>query len=230
MQAGVQFSELYPAAMAKGKIVMGGTCDSVGIVVCTLGGCYGPFSKIFGNSAVNMLSARVVLANGTVCISPFSPAHCCCCCCWRWVASGNIESTGTARRSLVDADGHALSILDDVMARYGAPGKGTLVTASKCENPDLFFSLRGGGGGNAGVITEFTVRTHRSPNSVSGATFEGTASTREEFKELLAAVLQATATIATSTSIVSDGYMSLSSSTGGHTGGGYSTVVGVSGQ
>ena len=36
-------------------IVMGGTCDSVGVAGCWLGGCYGAFTKKFGNGAVNLL-------------------------------------------------------------------------------------------------------------------------------------------------------------------------------
>jgi len=46
--------------------VMGGTCDSVGVAGCWLGGCYGPFTKKFGNGAVNLLEAKLVLPNGTL--------------------------------------------------------------------------------------------------------------------------------------------------------------------
>ena len=53
-----QFKELYPQAFARGRIVMGGTCDSVGMAGCLLAGCYGPFTKLFGNAAVNLVEAR----------------------------------------------------------------------------------------------------------------------------------------------------------------------------
>jgi FAD/FMN-containing dehydrogenase len=59
--------QLYPLDREGRKtIVMGGTCDSVGVGGCWLGGCYGPFTKKFGNGAVNMLQAKVVLPNGTL--------------------------------------------------------------------------------------------------------------------------------------------------------------------
>ncbi|KAL7820127.1 hypothetical protein V8C26DRAFT_427512 [Trichoderma gracile] len=37
---------------------------------------------------------------------------------------------------------------------------GTLVTANRCQNQDLFFALRGGGGGTFGVVTETTAALH----------------------------------------------------------------------
>ena len=99
---------------------MGGTCDSVGVGGCWLGGCYGPFTKLFGNGAINLLEANVVLANGT------------------------------------------------------------LVTCSESQHPDLFWTLRGGGGGNTGVRMNLktgsldlairsTVFWHKAPLSLFGA-------------------------------------------------------------
>lgn len=66
VESGVQFMDLYPDAWNHGKIFMGGTCDSVGVGGCWTAGCYGPFTKRFGNGALNILEAKVVIADGTI--------------------------------------------------------------------------------------------------------------------------------------------------------------------
>ncbi|KAI9660637.1 MAG: hypothetical protein M1821_009989 [Bathelium mastoideum] len=49
---------------------------------------------------------------------------------------------------------------------------GTDITANQCQNQDLFFALRGGGGNAFGVVYEVTTRTHPStPLIVAGAQF-----------------------------------------------------------
>lgn len=125
VQSGIQFFELYPEAQKVGKLVIGGTCDTVGVAGCWMSGCYGAFSKKFGNGALNMLQARVVLANGT------------------------------------------------------------LVVASECSHPDLFWALRGGGGGVAGVVTEFVARTHPTPKHVTSMSVSANANTTEEYHKLV---------------------------------------------
>lgn len=139
VQSGVQFSDLYPAAqstpypgdpLGRRTIVMGGGCDSVGVGGCWLGGCYNVFTKKFGDGAVNLLEAKVVLANGS------------------------------------------------------------FVTANKASHPEVFWTLRGGGGGNIAVVTEFTARTHPAPRYTSSSGFYGTARDLAGFKVLLKRVLK----------------------------------------
>ena len=135
VETGVQFNDLYAAAEAAGVFVVGGTCDSVGVGGCWMGGCWGKFSRLYGPSAVNLLEARVVLANGSV------------------------------------------------------------VTASNSSNPELFWALRGGGGGTFGVVTSFTARTHRPPATVLLGNAYITAVGTPALEALMAATLNYSLTV-----------------------------------
>ena len=52
---------------------------------------------------------------------------------------------------------------DSVTAMQVVLADGKVVTASAGEEPDLFWALRGGGGGHLGVVTSFTFRTFAAP-------------------------------------------------------------------
>merc|ERR1719343_204276 len=62
--AGVQFWELYNEATKRQRMVVGGTCSTVGHAGFTLGGGYGDYSRMYGSGATNLVEAEVVLADG----------------------------------------------------------------------------------------------------------------------------------------------------------------------
>ncbi|KAI2641176.1 putative oxidoreductase [Xylaria nigripes] len=54
---------------------------------------------------------------------------------------------------------HGLAV-DNVLEFQIVLANGSLVTANESNNPDLFWALRGGGGGTFGVVTHVTLRTY----------------------------------------------------------------------
>ncbi|TPX59328.1 hypothetical protein PhCBS80983_g02518 [Powellomyces hirtus] len=54
---------------------------------------------------------------------------------------------------------------DQVLEFQVVMADGTLKTANPCINPDLFWALRGGGGGTFGVVTSVTVKTYPTPKT-----------------------------------------------------------------
>jgi FAD/FMN-containing dehydrogenase len=98
--AGARLVDVYSACANAGVAIPGGSCPTVGISGLTLGGGLGVIDRQFGLACDNLLSAEVVLADGSA------------------------------------------------------------VTTNARENSDLFWALRGAGGGNFGVVTSFQFRTH----------------------------------------------------------------------
>lgn len=97
---GAHLIDVYSTLAQNGVVIPAGSCPTVGIAGLTLGGGVGVLGRKFGLTCDNLLSAQVVLANGT------------------------------------------------------------LVNCDQNTNADLFWALRGGGGGNFGVVTSFTFQTH----------------------------------------------------------------------
>ena len=63
---------------------------------------------------------------------------------------------------------------------------GEIRIANNCTNRDLFWALKGGGGGSFGVVTRITLKTHPLPNFLGGAFGNIKASSPEAYKRLIA--------------------------------------------
>jgi hypothetical protein len=62
---------------------------------------------------------------------------------------------------------------------------GQLRIANACTNPDLFWALKGGGGGTFGVVTRVTLRTHALPTTVGVVRTKIEAKSDAAYRELL---------------------------------------------
>jgi FAD/FMN-containing dehydrogenase len=66
---------------------------------------------------------------------------------------------------------------------------GSVRTANPYLNPDLFWGLKGGGGGSLGVVTRLTFRTHDLPETFGGATGRIKASSDDAYRRLVSRFL-----------------------------------------
>ncbi|WP_158814172.1 FAD-binding oxidoreductase [Methylocapsa sp. S129] len=66
---------------------------------------------------------------------------------------------------------------------------GAVRIANACTNPDLFWAIKGGGGGSWGVVTRVTLRTHDLPAFLGGAWGTIKAQSDDAFRRLIARFL-----------------------------------------
>lgn len=71
---------------------------------------------------------------------------------------------------------------------------GRIRTVNEWNEPDLYFALRGGGGGSFGVVTRLTMRTHELPKTFGAVIFEVEARSNEAWRELVARMIDFYAT------------------------------------
>jgi FAD/FMN-containing dehydrogenase len=62
---------------------------------------------------------------------------------------------------------------------------GQIRIANACTNPDLFWALKGGGGGTYGVVSKMTLRVHELPEFFGSASFTIKASSDDAYRRLL---------------------------------------------
>ena len=65
-------------------------------------------------------------------------------------------------------------------------GDGTVRTVNACKEPDLYWALKGGGGGTFGVVTKVTLRTRELPAFFGGAFGNIRATSDDAFRRLIA--------------------------------------------
>lgn len=62
---------------------------------------------------------------------------------------------------------------------------GQIRTANACTNPDLFWALKGGGGGTFGVVSKMTLRTHDLPEFFATVSFKIKAASDDAYRRLI---------------------------------------------
>ena len=109
----------------------------------------------------------------------------------RYVQGGGCTSVGATGGFILGGGFGALSkrfgsAAGSMLEAELVTADGKLLLANEYQNADLFWALRGGGGGTFGVVTRLTLRTHESPKTIGGLNGTISASSDEAFRKLLA--------------------------------------------
>jgi len=107
----------------------------------------------------------------------------------QYVQGGGCTTVGVA--GLIQSGGfgsfskHYGTAASNLLEAEVVTADGKINIANACTNPDLFWALKGGGGGSFGVVTKLTVRVHEIPEFFGGAFFTVKASSDEAYRRLV---------------------------------------------
>jgi FAD/FMN-containing dehydrogenase len=111
----------------------------------------------------------------------------------RYVQGGGCTTVGVA--GLVQSGGFGGFSKNFGLAAAGlleaevVTADGTVRIANACTHPDLFWALKGGGGGSLGVVTKLTLRTRELPDHFGGVFGTIRATSDGAFRRLLARII-----------------------------------------
>jgi FAD/FMN-containing dehydrogenase len=112
----------------------------------------------------------------------------------RYVQGGGCTTVGVA--GLIQSGGFGSFSKNFGLAAAGlleaevVTADGVARTANACTNPDLFWGLKGGGGGSLGVVTRVTLRTRELPQFFGGVFGKIRAASETAFRELIARAMR----------------------------------------
>lgn len=108
----------------------------------------------------------------------------------RYVQGGGCATVGVA--GLIQSGGFGSFSKNYGMAAAGlleaeiVTADGAVRTVNACSDPDLFWAIKGGGGGSLGVVTKITLRTHELPALFGGAFLTIKAASDDALRRLIA--------------------------------------------
>jgi FAD/FMN-containing dehydrogenase len=111
----------------------------------------------------------------------------------RYVQGGGCATVGVA--GLIQSGGFGSFSKNYGLAAAGlleaevVTADGTVRIANQCSEPELFWGIKGGGGGSLGVVTKVTLRTRELPEFFGGAFGKITASSDAAYRKLIARVI-----------------------------------------
>src|SRR5208282_4387495 len=107
----------------------------------------------------------------------------------RYVQGGGCTTVGVA--GLIQSGGfgshskHYGTAAGGLLEAEVVTADGEIRIANACTNPDLFWALKGGGGGSYGVVSKVTVRTHDLPEFFGPTNFTIKAASDDDYKRLI---------------------------------------------